>query len=88
MSPNCRRISSLKLNILKVPTIFNISEITTIAVSLNLSVSVVLLVRNGWGSTPYLVVALATLAAYVAPYVRLEGGGCGRVHTCVRVDVH
>ena len=30
-------------------------------------------------------VALATLAAYVAPDARLEGDGCGRVHTCVRV---
>ena len=51
---------------MKIPTIFNISEITTIAVS------IVILVRNGYRNTPYLVVALATLclAAYVAPYVK------------------
>ena len=28
--------------------------------------------RNGYGKTPYLVVALVIVAAYVAPYVGLE----------------
>ena len=47
ISDNYRRISSLKPTILKIPTIFNIYEITTIAVSLKTSISIITLVRNG-----------------------------------------